>query len=163
MQKMKLYNVLFSSIIVSALLPGCIDAKFPIDAKPVTKADPQLLGVWKEEKKTTDDCMYMVTAKDDYHYRIALKCRKEKKAQYPAFLSLIGNTVFLNVEDREDSLKGYKFLRILHVSRDKVQLCAIADSTMQYLNSSADVRERIAKNLNNRAFYKDTGYLVRVK
>jgi hypothetical protein len=171
----RLHNVLLSIIIASILFIGCANSKYPIDSRPKEKADQRLLGKWKEMKdknhqETNDeDIDYTVVKKDDHEYQITMRLTGKKgneKEKYTAFLSKIDEATFLNIAVKDEKkADGYFIVRVLDINKDANELAVstIADTTMVYLNSAAAVRERIAKNLNNPAFYKDTGYLYKVK
>lgn len=68
---------------------------------------------------------------------------------------LIGNT-----HKRET---GYVIYKVLKASSDSLVVCAISDPAMKDLASSAAVKERIEKNINNTAFYDDAVHLYKVK
>ena len=171
---MKQYALITLALVAISLLASCRDARYPIDAVPVMKIDTRLLGNWKakDQKKHTKndvvfDMIYSLTKQDDHQYLITVK-GKDKKKDKPesttAYLSEINKALFLNINVKDDS-GGYVFLRILDVdvSAGIVKVTSIADTTMIQLASAKQVRERIAKNINNPAFYKDTTYLYKLK
>ena len=142
---------------------SCSTARYPIDEHPLVKIDSCLLGKWRSKNKGE---LYTLTRKDDYRYLIVLKDKKEKILKIPAYLSLVNNSRFLNFPDMDaDTIKGYSFGRLIDVDTkcSRISCAMVADSTLEKLNSSAEVRSWITKNLDNPLFYKDTIVLHRVK
>lgn len=94
--------------------------------------------------------------------------------QWSVYTSEINKVQFLNIPYRYDPgfddkrpttdphIKGYFFVRIISKNNDKLTTALVADSTLKYLKSAAAVRERIAKNINNKHFYSDTLHFYKV-
>ena len=84
--------------------------------------------------------------------------------QFDAYVSIVNNARFLNVRYRnaekeirgEEAEKGFFFIRLLKVSKDSIVTALVADTTLKYLQSSAEVRKRIATHINDKLFYSDT-------
>jgi hypothetical protein len=168
---MKPHILLAAAIVAVLFFASCRDAKYPIDAVPSVKMDQRLVGTWKAKEKkgnklvTDNDVLYMMHKQNDYEYMVILKTNKKKETETTtAYLSDVNKALFLNVYVKGDTA-GYSFFRILDIDAkgNKVTVASIADTTMNALTSSAQVRERITKNLNNPLFYKDTVYLIRAK
>jgi len=168
---MKPHILLAAAIVAVLFLTSCSDAKYPIDNTPSIKVDQRLMGTWKAKEKrgnklvTDNDVLYMMNKQNDYEYMVILKTNKKKDAETTtAYLSDVNKSLFLNVYVKGDTA-GYSFFRILDIDAkgNKVTVASIADTTMNALTSSAQVRERITKNLNNPLFYKDTVYMFKVK
>lgn len=68
---------------------------------------------------------------------------------------LIGNS------DKRET--GYVIFRLLKASKDSFTVCVIDDRAMKDLGSSAAVRERIEKNIDNKDFYGNTVQFYKVK
>jgi hypothetical protein len=88
---------------------------------------------------------------------------------FGAYLSKIGDEKFLNVNYWHDTSgknqreEGYFFVRLLRVTPDTIITTVVSDRSMRTLISSKAVRDKIQKNLNNKAFYKDTVHFYKVK
>lgn len=154
------------SLLLITIFAGCDLSKYPIDDPAVVKIDTRLLGTWSEHKGDLSET-YTLTKKDDFYYTVTEKNKKEKPKKYIAYLSEVEHTRFLNVycKDEKDSTDGYLFIKIidLNVAKKTATAVSIKDSTMKYLTSTAQVRERITTNLNNPTFYGDTAYMYKVK
>ena len=160
-------------------LMACNDAKYPIDEKPSVKIDSRLLGTWiaiekKKPRVSSDaDMEFTMSKQDELHYLISIDekgMHKPEKQTTNAFLSKINTVEFLNISDNAKSrgttdTSGYIFLKVLGVNAKAgtLTLVNIADTTMNLLTSSAQVRERITKNLDNPSFYKDTIEFHRIR
>ena len=140
------------------LIQNLDDAEYKIEEK------------WRKKNKSyeTRDYDYYLTYMHQHgshpHYR-----------QFTAFLSTVNKSKFLNVAYyytpyvkghpiNNQSEEGYFFVRLVHLSRkyDTLVTAIVADTTLKYLKSSAEVRERITKNVNNPAFYSDTLHFYKV-
>jgi hypothetical protein len=75
-----------------------------------------------------------------------------------ASFSKIGNAYFLNVAcyDLETNKPGYFFLKVTDINARgwDITLSLVADTTLKDITSQKALRDRIAKNVNNPAFYK---------
>ncbi len=165
------FEMLVFAVVVILSLASCADARYPIDNTPSVKVDARLMGGWKvKEKKgnkmvSTDDMVYMINKHNDFEYMLVTKTGRKKEAETTtAFLSDVNKVQFLNVYIKGDTA-GYSFFRILDINEagNKLTIAGIADTTMRSLTSAEQVRERITKNLNNPAFYRDTAYLFKTK
>jgi len=96
--------------------------------------------------------------------------------QYTVFTSRVGNATFLNVDfnyedctegsnnfNRKKETEGYCFAK-LSVNEDHniVTISEVADSTLKFLVSSQEVRNRIARNANIPSFYGEPAHFYRV-
>ena len=162
MRKFLLYLVAFVAV---AGQVACNSAKFPIDEQPAVKIDSRLLGKWMVKGKHKDNVTYTVARQSDYQYLITFKEKKNEPEQHTAFLSDINKVMFFNIHGKDDSGDSYVFFRVLDINAkaDRVTVATLADSTMRYLKSAAEVRERITKNLENASFYEDTMKFYKVK
>jgi len=152
----------FIMLLMFLLFAGCIVSKYPIDDPAAVKIDPRLLGKWETKGFSEDSIIYTITQQDDYRYFVALKHKQEKKPKkYPAFLSDVNNNWFLNIYNNVDSPIGYSFLEILNANAayDKVTTLTVSDSALKYMNSAAEVRAYLTKNLHNPLSFSDTTHL----
>ncbi len=151
-------------LIFSALLQSCDLSKYPIDDPAIVKIDTRLLGTWADHKNDLSET-YTLARKDDYHYAVTMKSKKDKPLKCVGWLSDVEHKMFLNVYYRDDKDTGYQFYRIIDLNAVKksISIAVVKDTTMKYLNSTAEIRERIASNINNPGFYGDTGRLYKVK
>ena len=83
---------------------------------------------------------------------------------WPVFLSKIRTTTFFNIGGKEGNLEGYMFARIVQIDlkQNNFTVAMVADTTLRALKNSMEVRDRLEKNLNNPAFYKDTFHFFKV-
>jgi hypothetical protein len=163
---MKSLFPLLAMVVFIGLLASCTLPKYPIDAPPSVKIDARLLGKWKGKNKGETRDLYTLTKKSDYLYSIEGKQSGNKKKELlTAYLSMVDSVRFLNVWDNDDTAKSYLFLRLLEINAEgnKLRVCAVSDSNMQYLTSCAQVREYIVNHLNNPEFYGDTVWFSKVK
>jgi hypothetical protein len=58
---------------------------------------------------------------------------------------------------------GFLTYRLLKTTEDSLVVCVVSDPGMKDLPSSAAVRKKIEKNINNKAFYSDTVHFYKVK
>ncbi len=95
--------------------------------------------------------------------------------QWINYFSEINGKRFLNFEYRyvpsfyggpadAKSVEGYFFVRIISMNAtyDTLTTAIVADSTLKYLKNSGEIRNRIARNVDNPAFYSDTVHFYRV-
>lgn len=166
-----------------------------IDEVPIAKIDNKLLGIWKavgdsdkknylliqNSKDIFDHCreesygIYVskishndyLDKTDKYYYlsRISGKNSDYQYKQFPAFLSTIGSSRFLNIEYHEPTeidlstiQNRYFFVKIIKVNRavDTIQIAVVADPSLKKLSSSKAVRSMIEKNINKAGYYSDT-------
>lgn len=180
-------NTIFMLFILWLCL-GCKSySKHTIDEKPSIKVDTTLLGSWKAIGDTDNKNFILVqsfydayhnTEKQyhmsadfgknrDYEYYITYFNRHGKNPVYGQWIttiSVIDGVTFFNIGDLNSELKGYLLVRV--ISKDtasrKLTTAIVADTTLKYLKSSQQVRERITKNLNNPSFYSDTMHFYKV-
>ena len=141
---------------------SCDSARYPIDNPPSVKIDVRLLGTWKEKGKREE---FTLIKQNDNEYTILYRNRRHDDIEkYPAFLSSVENTEFLNVCLPNEEGKEYIFLKIIEINpiRNVVTVAGVSDSTMKYITDAAGIRDRITQNLNNPAFYSDTTYFYRI-
>ncbi len=150
------------AVLLIIIIAGCNLPKYPIDDPPVVKIDTRLLGKWKLKNEKD---VYVITKQNDYQYLITFKEKKKAPEKQVAFLSKVNDARFLNIYCADDSGGSYFLLRIIDVNAaaNRITAATVKDSTMQYLKSSAEVRDYVVKNLDNSAFYSDTGYFYKVK
>ncbi len=160
------YVKFFVFAAIMFFLPGCNDARYPIDPKPLVKVESRFLGKWIGKEK---DEYYVVSQKDVYHYQISYTEKKNSDPTvFPAYMSMVDNVLFLNMMDydeSQDTIKGYAFLKVFNVNKtfDKVSAAVVADTNLKNQNSSAEVRAFITKNLKNSKFFGDVQVLRKVK
>ena len=105
------------------------------------------------------------TGLNDYKYNIVEKDKGLKTEVMPAYLSVVNNVRFLNVFIKDSSDEGYMFYRIHNVDAKAgtISFSTVGDSTLKYLYNTTEVRKYIAKRMNDRDFYSDTTFMVRMK
>ncbi len=116
--------------------------------------------------------------RQDHEYAITRMDGNGRGAHYQqwgSFLSKVGDATFFNIMYNhtpdehgeyisEKKEEGYFFLRLIRVNKagDTMITAVVADTAMRSMKSSKAVRNRIAKNLNNPAFYSDTLHFYKV-
>lgn len=127
-----------------------------------TMRDIEWLQEMEEKNAKTKDLTYWVTWFDkggkNPHYQ-QWSMRMDEVAGSTFITSDYWRTIG-NSNKRET---GYVIYKVLKASSDSLVVCAISDPGMRDLGSSAAVKERIAKNINNTAFYDDAVHFYKVK
>ena len=161
-------------IVLIALMVGCKSiANYPIDAPSSANIDDRIIGKWKFLEDTDKRNFYDVEktyqnfSPNEYHVKFWNRGGTNPTYEANIHFSRIGNSLFLNIPYWEGHFEnmGYFFLKILDVNADytKMTTATVYDTTLRSLKNSAEVRERITKNLNNPAFYNDTVHFYKVK
>jgi hypothetical protein len=142
---------------------GCISfSPVAIDEKPSIKIDENLVGIWKMREDTNSHDYFVVENSSATEYSVCYMNRGGDNRVFehnPAFFSEVNGTKLLNVYYRDFSDDyGYFFLKVLAIDHNGFEMTAVAlsDTMMKHMKTSKDVRKRIADNINNTAFYKDT-------
>lgn len=163
-------NFLFcAALLLAVVVVGCNRVcRFPIDDPARVKIDNTLLGKWTLQEDTSRANYFIVKKKDDFKYSVTYMNQQGTHIEYEdfdAFLSKVNNTRFLNVQYYHESMQGYFFLRLVDISEagDEIITATVADSTLSEITKPAEVRARIARNLNNSAFFSDTAHFLKVK
>ena len=145
---------------------------------------PQNHGKRKEEKK---EGYFMNNERCYYVTRVDADGRNPHYYFWGVFLSTVGREMYFNVSylyqplpvkstappdpkewyAREtysvaDEESGYFFVHIINISHNSMTTAVVADTTLKYLTSAKEVRNRIEKNLNNPGFYSDTLHFYKV-
>ena len=90
--------------------------------------------------------------------------------QLESFVSKVGKSMFFNIPYRNevinkrtgeftgDVIRGYFFIRIIDINPSKTEMITalVADTSLVKLKSSKELRNYIAKNIDNPRFYSDT-------
>jgi len=162
---MKNIVLIISAFLITTLFASCELSTYPIDDPANIKIDSALLGKWKDKNKKGNKDYITVTKLNDYKYNIVDKDKGLKTESMPAYLSVVNNVRFMNVFIKDSSDEGYMFYRIHSVDAKAgtISLSTVCDSMLKYMYTPAEVRKYIAKRMNDRDFYSDTTYLVRMK
>lgn len=150
-------------LVLTLLVASCNISRYPIDETPKEAIDARLLGSWKEHKKN-DNTIYRIKRESDRKYAISLIIDR-KAEHYQGYLSRVCDNSFLNVMPVDTTGDKYCMLvRILNIGKGGTQLTVtgVADTNLQYLNGSAEVRQYVEKHCNERSFYGDTTVLYKV-
>jgi len=146
-------------------------ARYPIDDPSIENLNDGILGRWKFEEDTNKNNFYEIIrgapyAVDRYHILFWDRGGTNPTYESNMHFSKIGKARFINVPYFEGhfSHKGYFFLKILAVNADftKMTAATVHDTTLWNLDK-AGVKQRIASNVNNPAYYYDTVHFYKVK
>jgi hypothetical protein len=122
-------------------------------------------GQYKDYKKFN----YYITEADN-------SAAQTKYMQWTGFVSKVNGATFMNLSesyiqnneglDLESGTNQdkYYFLRILSINegRNIIKAVAVQDSTLKYMKNTTQVRNYIARNLNNPTFYGDTVHFYKI-
>ena len=136
-------------------------AKYGLDDHPSVAVDTDLIGIWKMAEDTDPHNYFVIEKYNDNRYAFTYMTRGGSNRTYEndgAFFSDINGTRFINVGYYDwDSHSGeYFFLKVIEIKNRgfDMTLELVADTTLKDISDPKEVRERIAKNLNNRDYYK---------
>lgn len=168
-------NYLLLSVILAATFLACSTgckriARYPISEPSAANMEDRIIGRWKLEEDTNKNNFYeILKGYGPLKYHVKFWDRGGTNPTYESnlFFSRIGNATFINAPYWEDGFtnKGYFFLKILKVneSYDKITTAMVADTTMLALKNSAEVHDRIARNLDKPSYYHDTMHFYKMK
>lgn len=135
-------------------------APFALDEKPNVRADTNLIAIWKMQEDKDSHNYFVLERHNFYEFVFTYMNRggaNRTYENYGAFFSKIGGAYFLNVLlfDHETSSMKYFFLKVTDLdSRGwDMTLWLVADTTLNNIASRDKLRERLTKNVNNRAYY----------
>jgi len=143
-------------------------SKYPIDDPARVRIDNTLLGKWVMKEDTLKTNYFLVTKKDDFKYNITYMNKGGTNRRYEnfeAFISKVGSARFLNIQYYHESVQGYFFVKLVDINEDgdEVTTAEVADSTMMEITKPAEVRARMARNVNNPDFFADTAHFFKIK
>jgi hypothetical protein len=162
---LSLKTLLFLSLAV--FLQSCFESEVPIttDGEPVPK---KFLGVWYEaddyESSAAFRNKYIVTKEEDNSVVInKFKIDSENKWEgetYKGHFSKVNNVLFLNLrtleqptdEETEETVKYYLYK--VTFDGDVAQLDAVTDDVTEIFESSKDLYDYVAKNMNYSFFFE---------
>lgn len=175
---------------ITLAFASCNYSKFPLDEKPVVKADPSLFGIWKAVNDTDkrnfilvqgaadEDRKFMpedVRNNPDYYYYITYYDRGGVSPHYENFtatLSTVKSDRFLNIaywtinpdERIRERDEGFLLYRMIHInpSATEITLARVSDPDLEQAKNADVVRKTVTKNLNNPKFYDDTVQLYSI-
>jgi len=131
-------------------------------------------SIEKFENKVHDHRLDSEKKNRAFNYYITSNFKNNQYFQWTVFMSEINNAKFLNVTYRSINadrntkpsnlmeISGYLFLKILDASSQQIVATIVRDSTLKMQKSSIDVRNIIAKNINNKYFYSDTLHFYKI-
>ena len=136
-------------------------AKYALDKTSSVIADTNLIGIWKMDADTDPHNYFVLERSDYYNYVFTYMNKEGSNRTYEnigAFFSDVNGTKFLNLSyyDWNTHEGGYFFLKVTDIDKRGFHLTAelVADTTLHSINSAAEVRERIAKNIDNPNYFK---------
>jgi hypothetical protein len=158
---MKNLFLLFISIATLAIA-GCNSvAHYPIDEKPQIPIDYRLVGIWKMEEDTNKHNYFVIEKLDDYQYNMTYMNQDGNNRGYEHWrgsISNINNAKFINIpySDWPDGNNhGLIFMKINNIEKEGWTMSGafVNDSGLKNCKSSAEVRKRIADNMDKNSYF----------
>ncbi|MCD6012858.1 MAG: hypothetical protein K0Q79_2720 [Flavipsychrobacter sp.] len=144
-------------------------AKYPMDEPMPELVNDGLIGKWQANEDSDKNNIIVITkSNDSFKYDLKYWENGGSNPKYVSqvHFSKINETLFLNVacwdDIRNDKVYyqkvGYIFFKVVYATPDysKLVLTTVSDTSLCSLKSGLEVFNRIAKNLNNKAYYHDT-------
>ena len=158
------------AVIATALVPGCYESDFPLDPAPRLELEEAWLGTWRclPFKADADEDPVTVSVKRGAERRYDITWLESGKApeRYGAFMSPIGNTRLMNVQEvKADGATGkWVFVRPTLLRPDVLQVQIVDDEAMEGVEKSlAAVRRAIERQLSNPGLVVDFCVCVRAR
>lgn len=162
-------------LFISFAVIGCKGyAKYPMMQMTGIKTDPKLIGIWRLQEDTDKHNFFVIEPVDDYHYALTYMNKggiNRVFENYGAYISDINGTKFFNVTYRNidwDAMttteEGYIFFKVVDTDELgwQMTLVLVTDTSMKACKNSIEVRDRIARNINNPDFYDQPVHLYKV-
>jgi len=154
-------------LLLVGIASGCKNAaRFPIAGPDKALLNDRITGRWKFHEDTNTHNLYEILSRrqpyplDRYHVLFWDQGGAHASYEGNMYFSKIDSVLFVNVPCRNAarSEPGFVFLRILDINDacDEITIAVVGDTTLWQLSSQAEVRGRIASNMNNPSFYSDT-------
>jgi hypothetical protein len=145
-----------------------IYSKYALDEKPMVPADTNLIAIWKMQEDVDNHNYFVVERSIVNAFVFTYMNREGSNRTYEnvtAFFSKIGNTDFINVGFRElhSNSSGYFFLKVTDMdSRGwHMTLSLVGDTTLRDVASREELRARIAKNMDNPAYFQKPVHFIK--
>lgn len=151
-------------------------ARYPMDEPMSDLVNDKILGKWQAEEDTDKSNIIIITkSSDSFKYDLKYWEHGGTNPTYESqiFFSKINDALFLNVacwdDVRNDKVYyqkvGYMFFKVVYATPDfsKLALTNVADTSLQSTHSTLEVFNKIARNLNNKAYYEDTIHFYKVQ
>jgi len=146
-------NKLLLCILLAACWIGIYNPVLGQSAKPISaKINDELMGIWKLQEDTDKHNYFIVEKDDDATFSLTYMNRSGDNRgleHFPAPYFVLNNEKFVYVP-------GMKYLvRLLVSEKFRITAAVVGDNTIFSL-SDAEMKKRIASNMHNATFYKDT-------
>jgi hypothetical protein len=157
------------AVIAAALLGGCYESDFPLDAAPALDVEEQWLGTWRclPFNADADEDPVTVSVRRGAERRYDITWLESGKApeRYGAFASSVGDTRLLNVqESKADGSGKWVFLRPTLLRPNVLQAQIVdADALQRAEKTAPAVRQAIERQLASPALTVDFCVCVRAK
>lgn len=142
---------------------------FALDEHPSVLADTNLIAIWKVEEEEDKHNYFVVERGSINEYVFTYMNRGGTNRTYEnftAFMSKIGNVLFLNVGlyNYDTRKPEFFYLKVTDIDNSgwRATLSLVTDTTLKKLTSREAVRERIAQNLNNPKFYRQSVHFDKI-
>ncbi|MEI8279536.1 MAG: hypothetical protein WCG87_07205 [Bacteroidota bacterium] len=160
---MKKYFQMSLILFVTIVAYSCNSvSKYPID-KPSIKVDTNLIGLWKMDEDTNVHDFFVLEKYDEHNYAFTYMNHEGSNRVFEnvqAFFSDVNNTRFLNVHynpgmDETYDGRGYFFMKVVEMDPQgwSMTLSKYSDTTLKLITDPQQVREHIAKNINNHMYF----------
>jgi len=170
MRRSLFYGARAMAVIAAALLGGCYESDFPLDAAPALDVEEQWLGTWRclPFNADADEDPVTVSVRRGAERRYDITWLESGKApeRYGAFASSVGDTRLLNVQEIKADGAGGKwvFLRPTLLRPNVLQAQIVdADALKGTEKTAPAVRQAIERQLASPALTVDFCVCVRAK
>ncbi len=155
---------------------GCKSvAQFPINEPATDTFNKGFVGKWKFQEDSNKNNYYQIEwglpySTDAYHVKFWDRGGKNPTIEMNIHFTNIRGNIFVSVPylKRGEEIwdyrpSGYFFLKVIDINKDftKMTAATVHDSTMSELNA-VGIRQRIARNLDNPAYYFDTVHFYKM-
>jgi hypothetical protein len=132
--------------------------KYAIDEKPIVRIDDHMQGIWKLAEDTNYNDYFIIEKDGNFQYSITYMNRggDNRGLEHGGFnFSMIGKVKFIVISNWDENNPGFLFYRIDSVDRGSwdVVLRLATDPSLKNVKSRTELRNLLAKNLNNPSFY----------
>jgi hypothetical protein len=136
------------------LVAGCpFSAEFPLSGPAEAIADATLLGAWKTATDSEEQFTLRIRDTGNGELRIVAESPEEQPESFPAFVSAIGDEVFLNLQDTAEG--GQWFFANYRIAGGWLLLRLVDDELFESKTfaSSEDLRAFVLQNLADPRLY----------
>jgi hypothetical protein len=136
------------------LVAGCpFSAGFPLSGPAEAISDPALLGAWKTAAGSEEQFTLRISSSGNGELRIVAEGPEEESESFPAFVSALGDEVFLSLQDTAEG--GQWFFANYRILGGRLLLRLVDDELFesQTFASSEALRAFVLQNLADPRLY----------